>query len=53
LPITVTDESVLLTSTSNPAVMKVCYQQGWSSKTDDQHPDAIIDPENVLYKWQA
>lgn len=53
LIITVTDETVLLTSTSNPEVMKICYDQGWSAKTNTSYPDAIIDPENVMYKWQA
>jgi hypothetical protein len=42
LTMTVTDDSVLLTSTSNPEVMKICYEQGWS----EGNPD-------VLYKEQA
>lgn len=39
---TVTDDSVLMTSTSNPEVMKICYEQGWSEGD-----------ENVLFKAQA
>lgn len=28
LPVTITDDSVLMTSTSNPEVMEICYSQG-------------------------
>ena len=38
---TVTDESVLMTSTSNPEVMAICYNQGWAVSPD------------VMYKTEA
>lgn len=53
LPVTITDASVLMTSTSNPEVMAICYSAGWSSWTSPEYPDAKIDPENVMYTWQA
>ena len=41
LPITITDESVLMTSTSNPEVIKICYDRGW------------CESPNVMYKNEA
>lgn len=41
LPITITDESVLMTSTSNPEVISICYAQGWCKSPD------------VMYKVEA
>lgn len=41
LTVTVTDESVLMTSTSNPEVMAICYAQGWAVNPD------------VMYKTEA
>ena len=41
LTITVTDESVLMTSTSNPEVIAICYAQGWCESPD------------VMYKTEA
>lgn len=41
LTITVTDESVLMTSTSNPEVIAICYAQGWCASPD------------VMYKTEA
>lgn len=41
IPITVTDDSVLMTSTSNPVVIAICYSKGWCSSPD------------VMYKTEA
>ena len=41
LTITITDESVLMTSTSNPEVIAICYDQGWCASPD------------VMYKTEA
>lgn len=41
LPVTITDDSVLMTSTSNPEVMAICYSQGWCASPD------------VMYKTEA
>jgi uncharacterized protein (DUF2344 family) len=30
--VTITDESVLMTSTSNPEVIAICHAQGWCDK---------------------
>lgn len=41
LPITITDESVLMTSTSNPEVIQICYEKRWCKSP------------NVMYKNEA
>lgn len=41
LPVTITDDSVLMTSTSNPEVMSICYSKGWAKNP------------NVMYKTEA
>lgn len=41
LPVTITDDSVLMTSTSNPEVIAICYAQGWCASPD------------VMYKTEA
>lgn len=41
LTITVTDDTVLMTSTSNPEVIAICYAQGWCANS------------NVMYKQEA
>lgn len=41
LYVTITDDSVLMTSTSNPEVMAICYAQGWCKSPD------------VMYKTEA
>lgn len=53
--IVATDKSILLTKLSNPEVMRICYEQGWSSndKIPEEYPESKIDPENVMYIWQA
>lgn len=41
LYVTITDDSVLMTSTSNPEVIAICYAQGWCKSPD------------VMYKTEA
>lgn len=41
LNVTITDDSVLMTSTSNPEVIAICYAQGWCKSPD------------VMYKTEA
>lgn len=41
LRVTITDDSVLMTSTSNPEVMAICYSRGWCASPD------------VMYKTEA
>ena len=41
LKVTITDDSVLMTSTSNPEVIAICYEKGWCKDKD------------VMYKTEA
>lgn len=50
LPITVTDESVLMTSISNPEVMAICYAQG---RTVNVGGAIWCESPDVMYKTEA
>lgn len=50
LTITVTDSTVLMTSTSNPEVMAICYAQG---RTVNTNKSTWCESPNVMYNWEA
>jgi hypothetical protein len=50
LPVTITDDSVLMTSTSNPEVMAICYSVGRTIHTDKA---TWCDSPDVMYKTEA